>query len=330
MSYPSKAGSTDKISRNNHLYREWQEQQENEEQADKTAEQTEPERLGGVFNQLDRYTVDGPGQHATAALLAIAASYAIPPEQAQAVAAVPSQKRLARLDERSGQPQPVVAFSLPLRLLQAMVVQARTLHRLFWLISALFVGAGAAIEWLAVSKGFTFPAMPDLFLSTVLLLTVASVAYSLRSMHTPMSELEATFPVTPVQLMVSRVGSILLYDLLLAFLFNGILVLTDTSGVYNINIAIGMIDLLLPICLSTLAALAAMLRFGTWPGTAIVLTVGILQFVAGDRLGVFHLFKEYGSAQWFASKLIAVVLAIALGGCTSLLVRQRHYYKHQE
>lgn len=145
-----------------------------------------------------------------------------------------------------------------------------------------------------------------------------------------MSELEATFPVTPVQLMVARIGTILLYDLLLALLFYGILVTTGTSGEFGSGTAALITDLLLPICLSTFAALAAMLRFGTWPGTAAVLAVGVIQFSAGERLGVFQLFSEYGSAQWFASKFLSVSLAVALGVCTSMLLRHGHYYKQRE
>lgn len=327
MSYVSGSGSTDKTSRNSQLCKELQEQQQLEERSETSVGRGEYDPVIAVFNQLDRYTVDGPSQQATADLLALAASYTTLPEQE---VTVPSPKRVARLDERTGQQQSAVAVSLPVRLMQAMAVQARTMHALFWLISALVAGAGAAIQWLAVTKLFAIPGLSAIFLSTVLLLSVASVAYSLRSMHTPMSELEATFPVTPLQLMVARMGTILLYDLFLALLFTGLLVMTDTSGEFGVHATIRIIDLLLPICLSTFAALAAMLRFGTWPGTVIVLAVGVLQFVAGDSLGVFQLFGAYGSAHWLASKLIAAALTIALGICTYLLLRHRHYYKHQE
>lgn len=145
-----------------------------------------------------------------------------------------------------------------------MAAQVRTMHWLFWLTSALMIGIGAVVEGLLASEWFSSSAKPDVFLFTILLLPVASVAYSLRSMHTPMSELEATFPVTPVQLMVARIGTILLYDLLLALLFYGILVMTGTSGEFGSNTTLLITDLLLPICLSAFAALAAMLRFGTW------------------------------------------------------------------
>jgi hypothetical protein len=327
MGYISKASSTPNVIRDNQLYREWQEQQPDEDKTATTTENVEPESIRTVFSQLDRYTVDGPSQQATAVLLALAASYATLPEQE---VTEPSPKRMARLDERPVQQQSAVALSLPVRLMQAMAVQARTLHALFWLISALVAGAGAAIQWLAVAKSFAIPGLSAIFLSTVLLLSVASVAYSLRSMHTPMSELETTFPVTPIQLMVARIGTILIYDLFLALLFTGLLVMTGTSGEFGVHATVRVIDLLLLLCLSTFAALTAMLRFGTWPGTIIVLTIGVLQFVAGDRLGVFQLFGAYGSTHWLASKLIAAALTITLGICTCLLLRHRHYYKHQE
>lgn len=326
MSYISGSGSTDNGSRDSQLHRELQEQRRMEETGEAAADRWEHDQIGAVFSQLDRYTVEGPsGQHMES-LLALAAAYATQPERA--VAAAPSSRRVTRHD-RPGR-QPNVAMSLLVRLIQRIAAQARTMHWLFWLISALMVGVGAVIERLAASEWFSSSAKPEVFLFTILLLSVGSVAYSLRSMHTPMSELEATFPVTPVQLMVARIGTILLYDLLLALLFYGILVMTGTSGEFGSSTAALITDLLLPICLSTFAALAAMLRFGTWPGTAVVLAVGVIQFSAGERLGVFQLFSEYGSAHWLASKLVAVNLAVALGVCTILLLRHRHYYKQHE
>lgn len=309
------------------LYSELEEEQQQEDNHEATEDGITPERIGTLFDQLERYTVDGPSRKQTQTVLALAAAYA---NQPQRTAAVPSAARTARPnDDAAGRPLHTPA-SLPVWLMQHMAIQARTMHRLFWLVSALMAGIGASIEGMAVRKGFLSPAIPDVFLVTVLLLTVASVAYSLRSMHTPMSELEGTFPVTPTQLMVGRIGAILFYDLCLTLLFYGMLVFMGLSGHYGGSVAIRIIDLLLPICLSTFAALAAMLRFGTWPGTVIVLAIGVLQFVAGDRLGVFQLFGAYGSAHWLASKLIAVALAIALAICTYLLLRHRHYYKHQE
>ncbi|MFF2019703.1 hypothetical protein [Paenibacillus sp. NPDC058177] len=325
MSYISGSGNANNSSRDSQLYRELQELRRLEEKGEAAADEWEYNPFGAVFNQLDRYTVDGPSGQQTKSLLALAASYATQPER---TIAGPLSKRVARHDKPGR--QPVVPMSLLVRLMQRMAAQARTMHWLFWIISALMVGTGAAIEWLAANEWFSSPAKPDVFLFTILLLSVASVAYSLRSMHTPMSELEATFPVTPVQLMVARIGTILLYDLLLALLFYGILVMTGTSSEFGSGTAVLITDLLLPICLSTFAALAAMLRFGTWPGTAAVLAVGVIQFSAGERLGVFQLFSEYGSAHWLASKLVAVSLAVALGVCTSLLLRHRHYYKQHE
>ncbi|MBP1995090.1 hypothetical protein [Paenibacillus eucommiae] len=325
MSYSSGSGSADNGSRDSQLQRELQEQRRLEEKSEASADQWEHERIGAVFSQLDRYTVEGPSSQQTQSLLALAAAYATQPERTGV--ALPS-RRVARHDKLER--QTAVATSLPVRLMQRMAAQARTMHWLFWLISALMLGAGAAIEGLAASEWFSSPAKPDVFLFTILLLPVASVAYSLRSMHTSMGELEATFPVTPVQLMVARIGTILLYDLLLGLLFYGILVTTGTSGEFGSSTAVLITELLLPICLSTFAALAAMLRFGTWPGTAAVLAVGVIQFAAGDRLGVFQLFSEYGSAHWLTSKLVAVGLAVALGVCTSMLLRHRHYYKQYE
>lgn len=326
MSYISGSGSADNGSRDSQLHRELQEQRRLEGTGEAAADRWEHDQIGAVFSQLDRYTVEGPSGQQMESLLALAAAYATQPERA--VAAAPLSRRVTRYD-RPGR-KPNVAMSLPVRLIQRMAAQARTMHWLFWLISALMVGIGAVIERLAASGWFSSSAKPDVFLFTILLLSVASVAYSLRSMHTPMSELEATFPVTPVQLMVARIGTILLYDLLLALLFYGILVMTGTSGEFGTSTATLITDLLLPICLSTLAALAAMLRFGTWPGTVAVLAVGVIQFFAGERLGVFQLFSEYGSAHWLASKIVGVSLALALGVCISMLLCHRHYYKLHE
>lgn len=325
MSYMSGSGSAGNASRDSQLHRELQEQRELEEKGEAAADDWEHDRIRAVFNRLDRYTVDGPSARQAESLLELAAIYATLPEQ---VVAASSSRQVARHDRPVR--QAAIAMSLPVRLIQRMAAQARTMHWLFWFISALMVGIGAVIERLAASEWFSSPAKPDVFLFTILLLPVASVAYSLRSMHTPMSELEGTFPVTPVQLMVARIGTILLYDLLIALLFYGILVTTGTGGELGSGTAALITNLLLPICLSTFAALAAMLRFGTWPGTAAVLAVGVIQFFAGERLGVFQLFSEYGSAHWLASKLVGVSLAVALGVCTNMLLRQHHYYKQHE
>lgn len=328
MSYSSGSGSTGRASRDSQLYRELQEQRQLEEKGEAAAERWEQDQLGAFFSQLDRYTVDGPSGQQKESLLALAAAYATQPQPVRS-AAESSIGRVAR-DDRPARRQPAVAVSLPVRLMQRMAVQARTMHWLFWLISALVVGAGAAIEGLTASELFSSPRGSDVFLFAILLLPVASVAYSLRSMHTPMGELEATFPVTPVQLLVARIGTILLYNLLLALLFYGILVMTGTSGEFGFSTAVLITELLLPICLSTFASLAAMLRFGTWPGTAVVLAGGVIQFFAGERLGVLQLFSEYGSTHWLASKLVAVILAAALGVCAGMLLRRRHYYKQYE
>lgn len=325
MSYISGSGNADNASRDSQLHRELQEQRQLEEKDEAAADRLEHEQIGAVFSQLDRYTVDGPSARQAESLLALAAAYATQPERA---VAAPSSKRMPRHDRPVR--KPAVAMSLPVRLIQRMAAQARTMHWLFWLISALMAGTGAALDQLAANAWFINSPKPDVFLFTILLLPVASVAYSLRSMHTPMSELEATFPVTPVQLMIARIGTILLYDLLLAVLFYGILVMTGTSVVFGSGTAVLIIDLLLPVCLSMFAALAAMLRFGTWPGTVVVLAVGVIQFSAGERLGVFQLFSEYGSAHWLASKLVAVNLAVVLGVCISMMLRHRHYYKQHE
>jgi len=323
MSDISGSGSANNGSRDSQLHRELQEQRRLEEK-DEAADLWEHDGIEAVFSQLDRYTVEGPSGKQTQSLLALAVAYATQPEREIAA----PTRRVARPDR--SELQPAIAMSLSVKLVHRMAAQARTLHWLFWLISALMVATGAVIEGVAASEWFSSPAKSDVFLFTILLLPVASVAYSLRSMHTPMGELEATFPVTPLQLMVARIGTILLYDLLLALLFYGILVTTGTSGEFGSSTAVLIIDLLLPICLSTFAALAAMLCFGTWPGTVAVLAVGVIQFSAGERLGVFQLFSEYGSTHWLANKLVAVSLVIALGICTSMLLRHRYYYKHHE
>ncbi|WNS46080.1 hypothetical protein [Paenibacillus sp. MMS20-IR301] len=323
MSSITRSGDGNNGSRDSQLNRELQEQRQLEEKGEAAADQWKLEQLGAVFGQLDRYTVEGLSGQQTESLLLLAAAYAAKPQQV-AEAPAPLSARMARQDRPGRLSGP--AMPLPIRLVQRMAAQARTMHWLFWLISALIAGTGAVIERLAASGW----AKPDVFLSTVLLLPVASVAYSLRSMHTPMSELEATFPVTPMQLMTARIGTILLYDLLLALMFYGIIATAGPRGGSGAGIAVLISDLLLPVCLSTFAALAAMLIFGTWPGSAVVLAAGVIQLSAGERLGMFQLFSEYGSAHWLASKLVAVSLALGLVVGTMLLLRRRYYFKLHE
>jgi len=325
MSYIFGKENTDKRRRNSELYEELHEQRRLEEQDITIESSRKDNEFEEVFKKLDHYSVDGPSQHQTQSLLSLAASYAALSEQVDVQAGSRRVRRYDRLVRES-----VEATTLPVRLMKHMIAQTRTLHWLFWLISALMVGIGAVIEGLTTNGWFSSPTKPDIFLYTMLLLPIASVAYSLRSMHTPMGELEATFPVSPLQLMVARIGTILLYDLFLALMFYGVLSLTGDGVQFGGTTAVVVADLLLPICLSTFAALTAMLCFGTWPGTVLVLAIGIIQFSAGERLGIFHLFSQYGSHYWLLSKLIAVTLSAMLGICTSMLLRHRYYYKRNE
>lgn len=99
--------------------------------------------------------------------------------------------------------------------------------------------------------------------------------------------------------------------------FCGMLTLTGKGGSYGPLTASVISNLILPFFLSTCAALAAMLRLGTWPGTAVVLVAaGVIQYSAVERLDAFHRFSEYGSPYWLTSKLVAAGIALTLGAWT--------------
>ncbi len=269
-----------------------------------------------LFHKLERFTVDGPSERSEKALLALATSYAL-----SSATNTESTPPTVTLRQRTIRPMPRTG-KVRMQLLQRMVAQAGTIHWLFWLCSAIAICVAATLQ-AYVQKRYTDG--PDMLLIALLIVPVASVAYSLRSLRTPMGELEATFQVTPAQLMVARIGIILGYHIGLGLMVYSVLAAVGySSGTGNVIVHL-ITMLLLPLCLSTFSAFAAMLCFGTWPGTAVVFALGAIQFMAGDKLGVFQLFSEYGSPGWLASKLMGIGIVLTLAVAIYLLANKKRF-----
>jgi len=267
-----------------------------------------------LFHKLERFTVDGPSERSEKALLALAASYALP---SAANAERTPQTMATRQCSMRSMPR---AGNARLQLLQRVIAQTGTMHWLFWICSAIAIGAATALQAYVQER---YADGPNVLLIALLIVPVASVAYSLRSLRTPMGELEATFPVTPAQLMAARIGIILGYHIGLGLMVYSVAAAAGYgSGAGNAIVQL-ITTLLLPLFLSTFAAWASMLCFGTWPGTVVVLALGAIQLVAGDKLGVFQLFSEYGSPGWLPSKLIGIGLMLALAVAIRLLASRK-------
>jgi hypothetical protein len=135
-----------------------------------------------------------------------------------------------------------------------------------------------------------------------------SVFGAFRSYGTPMFRLEMSMPISPAQLVYGRLLLIVGYDVLLA------LAASLLMGASMKELGLHIINWLMPLGISSMAALAAMLYMKLSGAIVTSLLVWSLQLILNDRLGMFYWFGSYQEADWTMSKLVGGLFIIVLAG----------------
>lgn len=247
---------------------------------------------------MERYQVAGPTDEQTKALLTRLAPLLVEPKR------VRFADRL--LIAEAGQ------ASLWLKLIRSITSQVRLFSKSFWIVSAVIMIAGALLMPFAVGVGV------NSFLLVSSLVSGVSVFYALRSYGTPMAKLESTFPVAPVEVMTGRLGIIVFYDILLALAASIVLSISGLTG----SLFAFIVSWLVPLCLCTLLAFVAAVRFGPWLGGGLSTAIWVVQLSLRDLLGPFYLFGGPGYAHWGTSLLLGLALTAFLSIMAYRLVRR--------
>ncbi|MEF3302555.1 hypothetical protein [Paenibacillus sp. GYB003] len=247
---------------------------------------------------MERYQVAGPTDEQTQALLTRLAPLLVEPER------VRFADRLLVAESGQG--------SLWLKLIRSITSQVRLFSKSFWIVSAVIMIAGALMMPLAGGEGVNSFFIVSSFVSGV------SVFYALRSYGTPMAKLESTFPVSPVEVMTGRLGIIVFYDILLALAASIVLSIGGLTG----PLFAFIVSWLVPLCLCTLLAFVAAVRFGPWLGGGLSTAVWVFQLTLRDSLGPFYLFGGPGYPFWGTSRLLGIALTVVLSILAYRLVRR--------
>ncbi|MFD2170514.1 hypothetical protein [Tumebacillus lipolyticus] len=259
------------------------------EEADKgDAEEWCQEAFEGTTRGLERYRVEGPSDEQTKALLARLTPLVAEPER-------------LRFADRLPHAEPGSA-PLWVALIRFLAPQVRLFSKSFWIVSAVIMMIGALAMPLIGRSGINSFVFVSTFVAGI------GVFYALRSYGTPMSKLEATFPVSPVEMMLGRLGIIVLYDMILALAASVLLSLTGQTG----PLFAFIIGWLAPLCFCTALAFAAIVRFGPRIGAGLSLAVWAAQLALRDLLGPFYFMSDTGYAYWGSSRIIAFAMTAML------------------
>lgn len=265
----------------------WQELNETESEESATSDPISEEAFGRITGMLDRYTADAPTAEDSKRL--IEALHAARDSSARLRSVpVPGSKTASK--NRLG------------RILHVVMTQVRLFSWTFWLVSAFIVLLGA---WsgLFANSGTAHP-----LLIVVPLLAALSVCVAFRSYGTPMFELEMSLPISPSQLVYGRLLLIIVYDIALALA--GLLMFGSFSNGWIVLIA----DLLVPLGVTVLLALTALLYMKLYAAALVSVFVWTVQLFVNDRLGVFYLLNGSSSDPlWLQSKLTGCIVAAVLG-----------------
>lgn len=242
-----------------------------------------------LAEKLERYTVAAPSIEQTQALMAVLS---------------PIITDVSRLEHTNAEftHHQQTNTSLWKRFADLSLQQVRLFSWIFWVISAVIIGAGAIMTPL-FHKELINP-----FIAVAPIVAGIGMFYALRSYRTPMGELEATFPVSKSEIMMGRLGVILVYNIGIALLASLMLNFLGLTG----SLLLFIISWLVPLCFSTFLTLFAMLMFGTLPGASITLAVLGTQIIMRDVLGPFYLLSDLGYQYWEISKLIGIGVTIVM------------------
>ncbi|MBP1988766.1 hypothetical protein [Paenibacillus eucommiae] len=238
--------------------------------------------------RMERYQVASPSDEQTKALLLRLTPLVAGPEPMRF-----SDQLLAAEPDQS---------SLWVRFIRSITSQAQVFSRMFWIISAVIMAAGALGMPLMIRDYSNGLLLVSSFVSVV------SVFYAMRSYGTPMSRLEVTFPLSQVEMMMGRLIIIVLYDIVLAAAVSIPLSIAGLTGPLFIFIT----SWLVPLCLCTIMAFVSIVRFGIWIGGALSIAVWGVQLSLGDLLGPFYFLSDANYEFWGSSRLLALALTVIL------------------
>lgn len=275
-----------------------------DERLQEAAQPSEPlcrDQFLDTVRTMERYQVAGPSEQQTQALLA-------------SLMPMMEKEKPASLDSRSlllkAEPD---AFWL--RVAHTLGSQVQLFSRMFWIVSALMIGIGAIFM-------FHLP-FDDLnvFVFIISLVSALSVFYALRSHGTPMGRLEATFPVSPVEMAMGRLSIILLYNIAFGLLISIALARFGLTG----PLLAFIVSWLVPVCLCIALALVAIIQFGLKLGAVLLIAVWGIQLMMRDILGPFYFMSDQGYEYWGVSRVIGAGLTIVLIILAIRTVRHRDH-----
>jgi hypothetical protein len=239
------------------------------------------DQLDEVTYALERYTIDTPTLEDSRRLmnaLSAARNYTI---------------------EHSTRKRELSTWNRLLRIMRVVRSQTRLLSLPFWLISAFIMLLGG---WSGI---FVKANMVQPLIFIVPAVAAIGVCAAFRSYGTPMFRLELSLPISPAQLIYGRLLLIVGYNVLLALAAS---LLVD-SPIKEIGILI--VNWLIPLGVSSLVALTAMLYMKLSSAVITSLLVWSVQLLLNDKLGVFYLFSRYQDG-WAMSKIVGCSLIVAL------------------
>lgn len=247
------------------------------ENNDTSLDETNRANIELIVNRLERYTVASPTDEQTEQLI-------------QTIMPIFREQR---------REQKTHLWS---RFISLLMQQMPLFSWMFWVTSTAVIALGALLVPLIKHADI------NPFLMLIPLVSGFGILYALRSYRTPMGELEATFPVSPVEIVIGRLSIVVLYQIGFALFASLCLFAFDLTD----SLFLFIISWLVPLCFSTMLTLVAMLKLGPLAGAGITLVVWGMQMVLGKLLGPFHLLSDIHSPYFSLSRLLGTVLTVAL------------------
>lgn len=269
-----------------------------------------PQEQAILDAKLPRYTVADPTQAETLALLGKLLPHLQPNP---VIAPDPPTPRFSELLE-GAQTKPYEA-TVWSRMLGWLGVHVSTPHRVMGasiLLLCLIIG------WAEPSLASSLPGGERLSWLPFLLplFTGVTLSFSLRSLGTPMLELERSLPISPAYRLMSRAIAIVSTCALAALAASTLLVLwTAPYGLLSL-----MLSWLSPLLLYCAGTVWLMLRFGPVSGSLSMALLWVTQPFLLEALGVFYFIGDPVMTGWLTSKLIALgFVCILIGDIVRML-----------
>lgn len=274
---------------NNHRYDAlWQEIEQGDH------EQLDRKQFEQMAERMERFTVADPTEQQTQDLIAKLTPLLEKPWQEEV------SKHHVYDQQNIGHAQN--SRSIWSRLVSLLLQQVPVFSWMFWVISVVIISVGA------VMMPFMREQFINPFLMLIPLVSGFGVFYALRAYRTPMGELEASLPVSPAEIMIGRIGVVLIYNIGFALVASiGLFAFSLTDSLF-----LFIISWLVPLCLCTVLTLVCMLRLGALAGPTLSIAVWGVQLLMREWLGPFYFMSDLNDPFWELSRLIGSVLTVLL------------------